>query len=186
MFTALEGSQFYSYYFVSENGLTIEPYVLRGESQKESGIAVNCKRNTSDSTYEPNQRVIMSHVTVDGTTTKIASNGKLVDQALGDKYEIVNGTVEDVSQYILKIKSKFQDMTLTKALCFMSGAVSHDIICIYPCTFYVYYLINEPSRGKPNNVVSEQVGHKPSCTSTEASKKLEISDLGRRGSVLSV
>ena len=70
----------------------------------------------------------MSHVTADGTTTKIASNGKLVDQALGDKYEIVNGTVEDVSQYILKIKSKFQEMTLTKALCLMPGAVSHDIV----------------------------------------------------------
>ena len=27
--------------------------------------------------------------------------------------------------------------------------------------------IFEPSRGKTNNVVSEQVGHKPGCTSTE-------------------
>ena len=26
---------------------------------------------------------------------------------------------------------------------------------------------NEPPRGKTNNVVSEQVRHKPSCTSTE-------------------
>ena len=29
--------------------------------------------------------------------------------------------------------------------------------------------ILEPSRGKTNNVVSEQVGHKPGCTSTEKS-----------------
>ena len=28
--------------------------------------------------------------------------------------------------------------------------------------------LNEPSRGKTNNVVSNQVRHKPSCTSTEA------------------
>ena len=27
---------------------------------------------------------------------------------------------------------------------------------------------NEPPRGKTNNVVSEQVRHKPTCTSTEA------------------
>ena len=29
-------------------------------------------------------------------------------------------------------------------------------------------LMFEPSRGKTNNVVSEQVRHKPTCTSTEA------------------
>ena len=28
--------------------------------------------------------------------------------------------------------------------------------------------LNEPPRGKTNNVVSEQVRHKPICTSTEA------------------
>ena len=43
----------------------------------------------------------------------------------------------------------------------------------------------EPPRGKTNNVVSEQVRHKPTCTSTEKSQKLEISDLSRRGIVLS-
>ena len=43
----------------------------------------------------------------------------------------------------------------------------------------------EPPRGKTNNVVSEQVRHKPTCTSTEKSWKLEISDLSRRGIVLS-
>ena len=42
---------------------------------------------------------------------------------------------------------------------------------------------NEPPHGKTNNVVSEQVRHKPGCTSTE---ELEISDIRRRGSVLSV
>ena len=47
-------------------------------------------------------------------------------------------------------------------------------------------LIYEPPRGKTNNVVSEQVRHKLACTSTEAGWKLEISDLKRRESVLSV
>ena len=30
------------------------------------------------------------------------------------------------------------------------------------------YFLNEPPRGKANNVVFEQVRHKPACTSTEA------------------
>ena len=47
------------------------------------------------------------------------------------------------------------------------------------------FVIVEPPRGKTNNVVSEQVRHKPACTSTEKSEKLEISDLSRRGIVLS-
>ena len=42
----------------------------------------------------------------------------------------------------------------------------------------------EPSRGKTNNVVSEQVRHKPACTVTEKSLKLENLDLSRRGIVL--
>ena len=46
-------------------------------------------------------------------------------------------------------------------------------------------IILEPPRGKTNNVVFERVRHKPACTSTEKSKKLEISDLSRRGVVLS-
>ena len=46
------------------------------------------------------------------------------------------------------------------------------------CTF-------EPPRGKTNYVVSEQVQHTLACTSTEKSWKLEISDLSRRGIVLS-
>ena len=33
---------------------------------------------------------------------------------------------------------------------------------------YIYDII-EPPRGKTNNVVSEQVRHKPTCTSTEKS-----------------
>ena len=31
------------------------------------------------------------------------------------------------------------------------------------------FVINEPSRGKTNNVVSEQIRHKLGCTSTEKS-----------------
>ena len=34
--------------------------------------------------------------------------------------------------------------------------------------------------------VSDQVQHKPGCAATEDSKRLEISDLGSRGIVLSV
>ena len=44
----------------------------------------------------------------------------------------------------------------------------------------------EPPRGKTNNVVSEQVQHKSGCTVTEADLKLEILDLKRTGSILSV
>ena len=47
---------------------------------------------------------------------------------------------------------------------------------------HVYQL----SREKTNNVVSEQVRHKPVCAVTETGLKLEISDLRRRVSVLSV
>ena len=49
----------------------------------------------------------------------------------------------------------------------------------------VVLVLFEPPRGKTNNVVSEQVRHKPTCTVTEKSLKLEISDLSRRGTVLS-
>ena len=35
---------------------------------------------------------------------------------------------------------------------------------------------NEPRHEKTNNVVSEQLGHKPSCTSTEDGYRLEILD----------
>ena len=45
--------------------------------------------------------------------------------------------------------------------------------------------LNEPPRGKTNNVVSEQVRHKPTCTVTEKSWNLEILDLSRKGTVLS-
>ena len=59
--------------------------------------------------------------------------------------------------------------------------VSIDYILQYWWHHYTY----EPPRGKTNNVVSEQVQHKPTCTSTEKSYKLEISNLSRRGIVLS-
>ena len=39
---------------------------------------------------------------------------------------------------------------------------------------------------KPVFEVSDQVRHKPGCTATEDGYMLEISDLGRRGIVLSV
>ena len=39
---------------------------------------------------------------------------------------------------------------------------------------------------KPVFGVSDQVRHKPGCTTTEDDKRLEISDLGSRGIVLSM
>ena len=44
----------------------------------------------------------------------------------------------------------------------------------------------EPSHGKTNNVVSEQVRHKPDCKSTEDGQRLKILDLESRGIVLTV
>ena len=67
-----------------------------------------------------------------------------------------------------------------------SGIVAHIIIRVLKVRVSLLRLLYEPPRGKTNNVVSEQVRHKPTCTSTEKSQKLEISDLKRRESVLSV
>ena len=47
-------------------------------------------------------------------------------------------------------------------------------------------VLNEPPRGKTNNVVFEQVRHTPSCTSTEECYMLDILDISRRGIALSV
>ena len=49
-----------------------------------------------------------------------------------------------------------------------------------------YIFIFEPPRGKTNNVVSEQVQHKLTCTVAEKSYRLEFLDLESRGIVLSV
>ena len=49
----------------------------------------------------------------------------------------------------------------------------------------MYTQSNEPPLGKTNNVVSEQVRHKPACTATEAGYKLENLELSRGGIVLS-
>ena len=53
------------------------------------------------------------------------------------------------------------------------------------CKNHVFSLY-EPPPGKTNNVVSEQVGHKPGCTSTKDGYRLEILAIERRGIVLSV
>ena len=42
----------------------------------------------------------------------------------------------------------------------------------------------EPPRGKTNNLVSDQVQHKPACTVTEDGLTLEILELSRGGIVL--
>ena len=46
--------------------------------------------------------------------------------------------------------------------------------------------IIEPRHEKTNVLVSDQVQYKPGCTATEDGWKLEISDLGSRGIVLSM
>ena len=51
--------------------------------------------------------------------------------------------------------------------------------------FTVVHMSNESPHGKTNNLVSDQVRHKPTCTVTEKSYNLEISDLSRGGTVLS-
>ena len=45
----------------------------------------------------------------------------------------------------------------------MPGRMEDGNVCI------VKFMSFEPPRGKPNNVVSEQVRHKPACTNTENS-----------------
>ena len=45
---------------------------------------------------------------------------------------------------------------------------------------------NELRHEKTNVLVSDLVRHKPGCTATEDGWRLEISDLGSRGIVLSV
>ena len=52
-------------------------------------------------------------------------------------------------------------------------------------TVVVEALKFEPPRGKTNNVVSQQVRHKPTCSVIEAGYKLEILELSRGGIVLS-
>ena len=51
--------------------------------------------------------------------------------------------------------------------------------CQLPVTY-------EPRHGKTNVLVSDLVRHKPGCTATEDGQRLEISDLERRGIVLSM
>ena len=55
------------------------------------------------------------------------------------------------------------------------------------CLSHLIDQIDKMSRGmrKPVSGVSDKVPHKPACTATEDGQKLEISDLGRRGIVLS-
>ena len=46
--------------------------------------------------------------------------------------------------------------------------------------------MNEPCHEKTNVLVSDLVRHKPGCTATEDGYRLEISDLERRGVILSM
>ena len=65
-----------------------------------------------------------------------------------------------------------------------------SVILLYISTLNGCMIVFEPSRGKADNAVSEQVRHKPACKDfldlTEDSYKLEILDLESRGIVLSV
>ena len=55
---------------------------------------------------------------------------------------------------------------------------------MYKHTVFTYHYLSLVVR-KPVFRVSDQVRHKPGCTATEDGKRLEISDLGSRGIVLS-
>ena len=71
------------------------------------------------------------------------------------------------------------------------SVVLHPLQLTLNVQLYSYHEFNmlkkyEPPRGKTNNVVSEQVGHKSRCTITEDSLRLEILDLESRRIVLSV
>ena len=74
------------------------------------------------------------------------------------------------------------DVVFGPDLFFPCPLESQDDHSIYE---YVIHTKSELPRGKTNNVVSEQVRHKPGSTSTEKSKKLEILELIREGIVLS-
>ena len=54
-------------------------------------------------------------------------------------------------------------------------------IDVNTCVIIMSLVLRKPVFG-----VSDQVRHKPGCTATEDGEKLEISDLGSRGIVLSV
>ena len=49
------------------------------------------------------------------------------------------------------------------------------------CDLYLSLVVRKPVFG-----ISDLVRHKPGCTATEDCKRLEISDLGSRGIILSV
>ena len=74
-----------------------------------------------------------------------------------------------------------------------SGAVAHVMPSI-PGVFFRHFnqivrklVVHEPRREKKGSLgVSDQVRHKLVCAATEDGYKLEISDLERRGIVLSV
>ena len=52
--------------------------------------------------------------------------------------------------------------------------------------FIDFTVRNEQRHEKTNILVSDLVLHKPGCTATEDGQRLEILDLNRRGSVLSM
>ena len=73
--------------------------------------------------------------------------------------------------------------------------IHESLLCTVAILFVLSYIacfarkwginkLNEPS-GKNVFGVYEQVQHKPGCTATEDGLRLEISDLERRGMVLS-
>ena len=71
----------------------------------------------------------------------------------------------------------------------LSGAQSHLSVrwpqvphCLFcHCVAQLSLVVRKPVFGN-----SDQVTHKPGCTTTQDGKKLEISDVGSRGIVLSV
>ena len=116
-------------------------------------------------------------------------NSQAAFSPTGSRAALIEFSSPRLTSVVLSFKSTqyqyaYDVKNLINSLGYDSGA------CVYktymPVLFiYLFIYLFEPPRGQTNNVVSEQVRHKPTCTSTEKSYNLEISDLSRRGIVLS-
>ena len=94
---------------------------------------------------------------------------------------------------------KCGDQTVLLLFAYALSRFSYDIANLEPRHIFFYGMRHEPNKDsaqpiydlslvvrKPVFGVSDEVRHKPSCTAIEDGYRLEISDLGRRGIVLSV
>ena len=108
-----------------------------------------------------------------GKPTICIGENKGADQLRGNR---------QIVQFLFYLNPKFQASTsllclyrpvcvgpVRKPHCWFSHEGAHIISHGYVTLMFMLSDTNEPPRGKTNNVVSEQVRHKPTCTSTEES-----------------